>query len=268
MKKILLIGGSIVVVVIIVVIVFGLSKIGPMIQGAVNTFGPDITKTDVRLGKVDVSIFSGEAKLNNFYLGNPKGFKSAQAMNVGSVYVNVDEGSLTKDTIVIDKVEVVAPEITYEKLRSTDNFKTILNNVQKAVGTKKPATKKTDKKDGGKKILIKNFIVRDGNVNLVMSVLGDQSISAQLPDIHLKDLGAKKGGASPAEVFDQVFKELYARITSPAVTAELNKILESMGKKSLDEITAISEKELKGVGEKAQEGVKAVTDKLKGLFGK
>jgi uncharacterized protein involved in outer membrane biogenesis len=267
MKKMLLIGGSIVVV-IIVLVVFGLSKLGPMIQSAVNTVGPNITKTDVRLGKVDVSIFSAEAELKNFYLGNPKGFKSSQAMNVESIYVNVDEGSLTKDTIVIDRVEVVAPEITYEKLRSTDNFKAILNNVQKSVGEQKPSKKQTEKKDDGKKILIKNFIVRDGNVNLVMSILGDQIISAQLPDIKLKDLGAKKGGASPAEVFDQVFKELYARITSSAVTAELNKTLKAMGKKSIDEVTSVVDKQLKGMGKEDQEGVKAVTDKLKGLFDK
>lgn len=267
MKKMLLIGGSIVVV-IIVLVVFGLSKLGPMIQSAVNTFGPNITKTDVRLGKVDVSIFSAEAELKNFYLGNPKGFKSSQAMKVESIYVNVDEGSLTKDTIVIDRVEVVAPEITYEKLRNTDNFKAILNNVQKAVGAQKPSKKRTEKKDDGKKIMIRNFIVRDGKVNLVMSILGDQIISAQLPDIKLKDLGAKKGGASPAEVFDQVFKELYARITSSAVTAELNKTLKAMGKKSIDELTSVADKQLKDVGKEAQEGVKAVTDKLKGLFGK
>jgi len=47
------------VVVVVVFLVVGISNIGPIIKKAVNTYGPDITKTAVRLGDVDVSVFSG-----------------------------------------------------------------------------------------------------------------------------------------------------------------------------------------------------------------
>jgi uncharacterized protein involved in outer membrane biogenesis len=67
------------------------------------------------LGDASVSLFSGEVKLKDFLLGNPPGFQSPQAMKVGSIYVNVDEKSLTGNPIVIDQIEVVAPEITYER---------------------------------------------------------------------------------------------------------------------------------------------------------
>lgn len=134
MKKWLLIGVAFVVIVIIVLVI-GISNLGPMIKTAVNTYGPKMTKTEVHLGDVDVSIFSAEAQLQDFYLGNPKGFKSPDAIKVGSIYVNVDEGSITGETIIIDKIEVVGPQITYEKARRTDNFKSILNNIEEAVGT-------------------------------------------------------------------------------------------------------------------------------------
>ncbi len=62
MKKLLIIGG-IVVVVAVVFLVVGISNIGPIIKKAVNAYGPDITKTAVRLGDVDVSVFSGQASL-------------------------------------------------------------------------------------------------------------------------------------------------------------------------------------------------------------
>ena len=55
MKKFFLIGG-VVVVIIIIVLVFGLSNLGPIIKKAVNTYGPQITKTDVSLDDVDISI--------------------------------------------------------------------------------------------------------------------------------------------------------------------------------------------------------------------
>ena len=49
MKKLLLIGG-VIIVIIIVALVIGVSKLGPIIKNAVNTYGPKLTKTDVSLG--------------------------------------------------------------------------------------------------------------------------------------------------------------------------------------------------------------------------
>ena len=255
MKKWIIIGGAVAIFIIILIVV-GISNLGPIVKSAVNTYVPKITKTEVRLEDVDISIFSGEARLKDFCLGNPKGFKSPQAIKVGSIYVDVDEGSLAGETIIIDKIEVVRPEITYEKAHQTDNFKTILNNVKTTVGTKEPPKKQPEKESGGKKILIRNFIVRDGKVNLTMSMLVGKSISTSLPDIHLKNVGKKKEGVSPAKAFEEVFAALYEKITSPEVTDKLNQELKALAP-DIEAVTKDAKKELE-----------AVTDKVKGLFGK
>jgi len=103
------------IVVVIAIINFGLSNLGPIIKKAVNSYGPKITKTELHVDDVGVSIFSAEAKIKIFFLGNPSGFKTPSAMEVGSVLVDVDEKSLSNNTIVIDRIEVIRPEITYEK---------------------------------------------------------------------------------------------------------------------------------------------------------
>ncbi len=267
MKKWIFIGSGVAVIIIVILLVVGLSNLGPMIKNAVNTYGPGITKTDVHLEDVSVSLFSAQARLKGFYLGNPEGFKSPQAMKVGSIYVDVDEGSLTGDVIIIEKIEVLSPEITYEKKRGTDNFMTILSNVEKAVGADKASGKQPGKEGEGKRILIRNFIVKDGKVNLAMTILGGKSIAAPLPDIHLKDIGKKKGGASPAEAFKEVFAALYAKVTSPAVTDTLNKGLKALGT-TMEAVSAGAKKQLETVGKGAKKGVGAVSDKVKGLFGK
>lgn len=268
MKKWILMGACAVVVIIVVIVVLGLSNLGPIIKSAVNTYGPKITKTEVRLGDVNISIFSAEADLKDFFLGNPKGFKSPEAMKVGSIHVNVDEKSLTGDTIVIDKVEVVGPEITYEKTGRTDNFKAILNNVKGSSKEAKTSKKASAKEGGGKKLVIKNFIVKQGKVDLTVSIgVTDKTVSASLPDIHLKDLGKEKGGATPEEVFEKVFAALYKKITSPAVTDLLNKELKAMGT-SLDALSGGVGKQLEAIKAGDKEGTGSVTDKVKGLFGK
>jgi uncharacterized protein involved in outer membrane biogenesis len=271
MKKWIFIGFGAIVVLLIVVVVVGISKLGPIVKMAINTYGPKITNTELRVDDVGISIFSAEAKLKAFFLGNPEGFKSPSAMKVGSVYVDVDEGSITKDPIIINKVEVIGPEITYEKRGKTDNFKSILNNVQKNVPKGESAKKEPGKEGPGKKLIITDFIVKDGKINLAVEipggVLGDQEVKTDLPEIHLKDLGKKTGGASAAEVAQEIFTALYGKLQSPAVVGALNDQLKKLGVGSIDEIgnTAKGATELvEGAGKKAEE----VADKVKGLFQK
>lgn len=258
MKKWILIGGTTLVVIIIVVLVVGISNLGPIIKRAVNTYGPTITKTEVRLSGVGISILSGEAKLKGFYLGNPEGFKSPEAMTVASIFVDLDEKSITSDPVIIDKIEVVRPEITYEKAGRTDNFKTILNNVESSVRKGSAAKQQSGKKDEGKKLIIKNFIIKDAKVDLSISAVGGQSLSASasLQDIHLKNIGEKRGGASPEQVFKEVFAILYKEMTSPAVTAALNEQLKELGS-SVEIETPVGKTDLG-----------SATDKVKGMFGK
>jgi len=267
MKKLILIGGVVVIVIIAIILAIGVLNIGPLIKNAVNTYGPGITKTVVRVEDVNVSIFSGEAKLKGFYLGNPRGFKSPEAMRVSSIFVDVAEGSLTKDTIIIDRIEIIRPEITYEKAKGTDNFKTIIDNVKKTVGAGKSPKEKSEKGGKGKKLLIRDFIVKDGKVTLCTSLLVGETISTPLPDIHLKNIGGEKEGASADKTFKEILTVLYRNVTSNIVTDSLNKKLKVLGT-SLEDAGEGTKKQLETVGKDAKEELGRVSDKVKGLFGK
>ena len=267
MKKWIYIGIG-VIVVIIAIVIFGLSNLGPIIKTAVNSYGPKITKTDLHVDDVGVSIFSAEAKIKRFFLGNPAGFKAPSAMKVESILVNVDEKSLTSDPIVIDRIEVISPEITYEKKGRIDNLNTILNNITKSSSSEKGAKKESEKKGPGKKLIIRNFIVNEGKVNLDLSLYGiaNENISAALPNIHLKDIGKNKNGELPAEAFKEIFAALYGTITSPAVTNVLNKQLSSRGL-NIDSLGNAVREQMEGKGN-VEEGIKDVGNKIKGILGK
>lgn len=254
MKKILLIGGACIVV-LIVVLAIVVSKLGLVIKTAVNTYGPQITQTELSLGDVDISLLSGSAVLQDFFLGNPKGFTSSEAIKVGSIFIDIDQKSITSDTIVIHTIEVVAPSITYEKKRGTDNFKAIINNVNSAPEQLETPEEKAGQEASagpGKKILIEDFILKQGTVTLATSLQGGKSISARLPDIHLQNIGGK-GGASPKQVTEQIFRVLYKEITSGTVKDTLNQ-----GLKELE----------KSLGTTGEEAKKQAGGLIKGLFGK
>ncbi len=261
MKKIALIGG-ILVVLVIVFLVVGLSSLGTIIKTAVNEYGPQMTKTEVSLRDVDISIFSGEAALKDFRLGNPKGFKSPHAISVGNISVDVDEKSLTGDTIIIDKIEVVAPEIIYERALKSDNFQALLKNLQGTAAKEKTAAKKTGEDSGGKKIMIRDFLLKDATLTLATTIMNVKSASAKIPDIHLKDLGTKDDGLTPAEAFEKIVAALYKTITSPGVSNALKQSLKDLG----DDIKAAGEdakKQLKATAEDVKKQAETVEEDLK-----
>jgi uncharacterized protein involved in outer membrane biogenesis len=265
MKKWILIGGAVVIVIIIIALVIGISNIGPIIKTAVNTYGPKITKTDLRLDDVGISILSGKLKLKGFYLGNPHGFKSPEAMKVKSIYIAIDEKSLTKDPIIIDTIEIVRPEITYEKALSTDNFNKIIDNVNKSVGMDKAPKEETADTGEGKKLLIRDFIIKEGKVNLATSLPIGKNISAALPDIHLKNIGGEKEGESSAKVVKEILTALYSKIISPDVTKALNEELKAVGKDTQKQLEGAAGGAAKGAS-KELEGTAGKA--VKGLFGK
>lgn len=260
MKKWLVIGG-VLIVGMVALVFFGLSKLGPIIQKAVNTYGPEITRTQVQLGDVGVSLFSGEAKLKDLLIGNPEGFNSGQAMRIGSLYVNVDEKSLTGDTIVIDTIEILEPEITYEKSARTDNFQAIIKNVKQTLGSGQESKQdQTAAQGGGKKLLIRNFTLKNGKVNLAMAALPGQNVTATLPDIELQNVGGKQEGVAPAQAISQILTAVYKQIQSPEVMTSLNQQLKQLG-------VDIKGVDVKALETKAKEEATGVTDKVKGLFG-
>ncbi len=241
MKKLLLIV-LLLSVVIAAVIVIGTSKLGPIIKTAVNRYGPQLTKTELRLGHVNVSLLSGTAELKDFFLGNPAGFTSSEAMKVGSIFIDIDEKSITGDTIVINTIEVIAPEITYATARGTDNFKTIAHNVSSASGASAPGknSAKQDESGPGIKLVIKNFILKQGTVTLAASLADGKTITAKLSDFQLKNIGGQ--GAPPQQVFGQILTALQQQITSDSVQNALNQNLQELGK-SLDTIEADVQKQ-------------------------
>ncbi len=266
MKKKFIIIIAAVIVVLAGLLITLFSNLGSLIKTAINTYGPEITKTEVRVADVSLSLFSARAEIKGFYLGNPGAFKSNKAFAVESIYMDVDEKSLASDPIIIEKIEVVAPEITYEKLGKTDNFKTILNNIKKAGETEKNKKSDPDKKGEAKKIIIRDLVIRDGNITLVTPLLAGKEITTALPDIHLKGIGEQKGGLAPAAVANEIIAVLYENVMSPGITKALDEQIQKLGG-VLGETQKEVTKQTSAVVKDAEKTVEALGDRMKGIFG-
>jgi uncharacterized protein involved in outer membrane biogenesis len=246
MKKKWLIAAGILLALIIIAVIVLAMRLDGLITKAINTYGPEITGTEVRVDDVRVSFLSGNATITNFTMGNPKGFRSPRAMKVTSVSVSLEFTSLLTDTVVIRHLEIVEPEITYEKRGGTDNFKAIATHAEQKAKEKRIVSAETGEKKPGKKLLIREFIVKSARVTLHTPDLPSGAASAVIPDMHLRNVGGKDG-APPEKVFSQVLSALHDRLTTPIVVDALKRSLLDARKT-------------------AEMGTRSLTEKIKGIL--
>lgn len=126
-----IIGAIVVVVAIIGVFVFA----GDVIKTAVEEIGPQLTKAEVKLEKVDLSLASGEAALTGLMIGNPSGFQTPHAFKLGNIGVKIDIASIGKDTIVIKEILIDAPDVIAEFKKFSFNPVNASASIQESLKT-------------------------------------------------------------------------------------------------------------------------------------
>ncbi len=274
MKKIL-IGLVVLLVVLAAVLFFALDAIvGGGIKTAVNTFGPGVTETDVTLENADVSVFSGEGTLETLHVGNPDGYDKEKALSFGKISLKLDTGSLLSDKIIVERVVIEEPEFVLEQALSGNNLTALLENIKKNTGGDKPK----EDTEGGKKVVIKQVIVKGGKLDASLFGVGS---AITVPDMTLESESDEGVTASNAigQVLDQVLSSVIASLPEllEGLGGDAEKLaknavqdLQGLSDKALDEITKAGDdigKEAGKLGEEAGKAVDDAKDKLKGLFG-
>lgn len=264
----------------------GSSTLNKGIKTAVETFGPQVTQTPVLLEAVNLSILSGKGTLTGLNVGNPEGFKSEHIFALGQIDVEVDTGSIFSDKIIINKIHIQQPEISYEKTLSGSNIKTLLKNIEAFSG---PAEEKADAEaeaadevGAQKQVVIKQLIIEDGSI--YVGLLGAGS-KVPLPRIEMNNLGEDGNKKSVSETIDLVLTEVLKSI-GPAMSGA-GDLLQEGGKAFLDnakqqgaekaseaadaavtKATEAADEAVTKATEAADEAVKKATEGIKGLFGK
>jgi hypothetical protein len=203
---------------LVVVVILAVLSVGLFLDGAikrwVETFGPRMTKVDIKLQSVGLSLFSGSGTFKGLVVGNPEGFKTPSAISVGETTLALKPGSLLSDKIVIKTINVQAPEIMFETDLRQNNLSKILSNLREATrgGRQEPAKPQepSQPKEAkpARKLQVDKFDITGGRVHVSATGLVQGSATISLPDIHLQDLGAGPDGITAAELTKLVLEEI------------------------------------------------------------
>jgi uncharacterized protein involved in outer membrane biogenesis len=251
LRKFLLRVVAVLVILIVVAVIVGGFFLGTIVKKGMETVGPKIAQVAIKVEKVDLSLMTGSAGVKNLVVGNPEGYKTPQAISVGSAAVEINPLSVLSDKIVIRSVRVEAPEITFEgNPFSGNNLGAIMKNVNAATkgSDAKSANASKPAGQGGKKLEVDSFVVAGAKVHVSLTGMSGKEMNLVLPDIRLNDLGKGKDGITAAD--------LTRRVLDAITTATIKAVADSA--------TDIGKGTTKAVGE----SVNKITSGLGGLFKK
>ncbi len=253
---------GIVVIVLILALIVGAGCAGRIVKHSIQEIGGMVTKCDINIDDFDLSLLRGKLTIKNMVVGNPEGFKTESAFKLGKVHVDLVTSSLFKDRIIINEVQVIGPEITYEvaPVKFTSNIGSIQKNVESFLPASGDKEEKKDEKDEkpkkpGKKIQINHVIVSDGKINVSATFAGGHALPIALPTIEMNDIGKEKdvnGAEASAAVLDK---------TLGSVVAAASESVKSIGSSVGEGIKGIlSGKDKDEEKEKVKEKVKEAAD--------
>jgi hypothetical protein len=252
-----------VIIALVALYMFGSGVINKTIKTGVETYGPQVTQTDVTLEDVNISILSGSGSLKNLNIGNPEGYKSENIFALGEIDVNVEIGSLLSDKIIIEHIIIRKPEISYEKTLMSSNVKKLMKNIEEFTGPKtEPATPEEPEpqEPSSKQVVVKKLLIEGGSIYVGAMGVGQV---VPLPTIEMTDIGESGDTMTPVEVFDLILSKILTSI-GPAI-ANAGDILKEQGQAALDSAT---EEASESLGEAAGDAANKVSEGIKGLFGK
>jgi len=202
-----------------------LARIEPAIKSAIETEGALATQTQVLVGSVEFSPFTGAGALGGLTVGNPAGFSSPYAVVVDRIAVQVESRSiLGSGPVVVNSATVIAPRITYkaQSPTATSNLEAIKKIAQAYAAT--PAAIRAG--STARKVIIRELTIMGGSITLDIPLPGG-ALTVPLPPLYLANIGASTNGATPPEIIRAVCEAL-ADEAKKAVSAAIAEKLKSV----------------------------------------
>lgn len=187
----------------IVTLAFALDSI---IKRTVESVGPKMTGTDFTIEEVDIRLLSGFSRLKQLEIANPDGYTEPYAMRLEEAVLDIHAGTFGSDKLVIEKISVIGPEISFEGSSKSNNLQRIGENIAAFVGSR------AERNDLDRRLQVDHFLLSNAKVHIRLAFLGHRPIRIVLPTVELRDLGKNEDGITSAELTERIVKAISAEI--------------------------------------------------------
>ena len=205
-----------------------------IVKSGIEVVGSSVLGTAVTVDSVSLSPLSGQGSISGLRVANPEGFESQYAFELDSVLVSINVNTVFTDAAEIESIIIMQPIITYETKITSDNIRTLLNNLDEGNAA---SSDPESAEDSAQQMIIREFRMVGSQLNFVSSVV---SAPITLADIEIRDIGTESGTASAAAAVRVVLQELVASILSADLPG-LDELRESIEGRIQDGVQQVEE---------------------------
>ncbi len=199
-----------------------LSGLDRIVAAAIERYGSEAAGTEVRVSSVRIRPAAGEGSVRRLSVANPPGFSAPEALRLEDIAIKVNAAGLMGDPVVIERIVVRAPHVTYEiNGAGESNIEVIRKNLGKP---RRAGAAKSGNPDGaGRRIVVRKLIVERGRIDVRAAASG-KTLSAALPRIELDNVGGK-GGDTPGALANQVAGRILRQAALSATASGVGRLL-------------------------------------------
>ncbi len=183
---------------------------------AIVHYGSQMTGARVDIDAVSLHTTGGEGTVRGLVVGNPAGFSTPYALKVGAIALEVDVRTLAGSVIVVRRIVIDSPDMYYEQGARQTNFAAIQQNIAQSLASGKADDGAGDRAGSApaRRLIVDELTIRNVHAHASGAPLLGQTVTATLPDIHLRELGRAEGGLTPAQLGQTVARALGQRLTA------------------------------------------------------
>ncbi len=230
-------------IVVVVMVFWG----GHVIKTSVNRLGPQVLGVPVVLEDARFHPIRGFVSLSGLVVGNPEGFRTESLFDLTHLEVDLDMSTLFSDPLVINRIVIERPQITYEMGLRRTNIGVLLASLEKEVEEEEELIEEEPEAAPARGVVIRELILQDTTARVSATALRGGSVPITLGTITLNDLGGE----------DQSITQISTQIVGAIFGVVVNAVA-GAGDLLGDGLGAAWEG-VGAVGGRAADGVRAVT---------
>jgi hypothetical protein len=188
------------------------ANLDSVVKRGIAHYGSQMTQARVSVDAVEIRSTDGVGTILGLVVGNPSGFRTPHALKVGVIEVALDLRTLPDSVVVVKRIVINAPDVIYEKGDTQTNFDALVHNITQAVGASSSSSSFDAAASSGRKLIVDELVIRNARAQASAAALAGRTVSAQLPDVVLRNLGRSQGGLTPAQLGQVVARAISQRL--------------------------------------------------------
>ena len=207
--------GTVIVIAVIVVFLV-LNNLNTIIKETVETIGPEITKTDVKLNEVDIKLTRGWFALHDFSVANPTGFDANRPLlTMKEIVLHVDPDSLMDEVKVVKEIKIDGIKVIAEHKNIRDtNIQAMYDNIKSSLDAEDKAQEETAQQPDAEqmRLMIEKLNFSNSSVELVTEQWGSHRL--ELPSFSKTNLGDTAEGLTPKQAANEILAAYMQEVES------------------------------------------------------